>query len=111
MTFIRKHLLTAAATIGVFAIAGPVWSASASNFPVNSPSDSTVGGQIGSYGCAVNTPAGVGTAGGTTNEVCGSGGLIFIGPSIGQISTVVGPTIIGSTVLAPVTVSSGPVRN
>jgi hypothetical protein len=33
--------------------------------------------------------------------------LSFIGPSIGSVSTVIGPTIIGSTILAPVTVSNG----
>jgi hypothetical protein len=38
-------------------------------------------------------------------------GLSFIAPAIGQINSQVGPTIIGSTILAPVTVSAGAVVN
>jgi hypothetical protein len=68
------------------------------------------GGQANApSGCVgSNAPSGIGDAGATSNQLCGVT-LAFIGPSIGQVSTVMGPTIIGSTVLAPVTVSSGPV--
>jgi hypothetical protein len=126
MRFIRRHLLAVAATMGLFAVAAPVSGASAFSWPagwpsvgtpvawsgagtpVGAPVLNTLGGQAGSYGCGSNTPAGNGPAGGTINQACG-GVLTFIGPSVGQISSVIGPTIIGSTVLAPVTVSAGPV--
>ena len=81
-----------------------------STLPVNSPTSTNLGGQAGSFGCGSNAPAEVGPAGGVTNQVCG-GGLTFIGPSVGQIATVVGPTIIGSTVVGPVTTTAGPVKN
>ncbi|HWE12529.1 MAG TPA: hypothetical protein VG365_03405 [Solirubrobacteraceae bacterium] len=131
MRFIRRHLLAVVVTIGAFTAAVPVSSADALTWPsgfstafpagltgaaafagvVSIPvSTPTVGGQAGSFGCAANTPSGNGPAGGTTNQACGSV-LSFIGPSVGQIATVVGPTIIGATVLAPITVSAGPVSN
>jgi hypothetical protein len=63
-----------------------------------------------SQGCAAGTRTGVGQVGGSggtnTQMACGAV-LSFIGPSIGSVSTVIGPTIIGSTILAPVTVSNG----
>jgi hypothetical protein len=115
MRFIRRHFLAVAATIGVFAVAAPVSSASAFTWPVNStwggvPKVNNFGGQGGGFGCAENFPTGVGPAGGTTNQACGPG-LTFIGPSVGQVASVVGPTIIGSTVLAPINTSAGPVQN
>ena len=48
---------------------------------------------------------------GTTSAQACFAGLSFIGPAIGQINNQIGPTIIGSTILAPVTVSAGPVVN
>jgi hypothetical protein len=55
-----------------------------------------------------NAPSGIGDAGATTNQICGAN-LVFVGPSIGQVATAIGPTIIGSTIAAPITVSPGPV--
>jgi hypothetical protein len=49
---------------------------------------------------------GQGRTGGVTNIVCQGPGLTFVGPSTGQIATVIGPTIIG-TVVGTVQVSSG----
>ena len=68
------------------------------------------GGQAdGPSGCVgSNAPSGVGDAGATSNQICGAV-LAFVGPSVGQVSSAMGPTIIGSTILAPVTVTSGPV--
>jgi hypothetical protein len=78
--------------------------------PIGVPGGIAQGGQAnGPAGCTgANAPSGVGDAGATSNQICGAT-LAFVGPSIGQVSTAIGPTIIGSTVLAPVTVSSGPV--
>jgi hypothetical protein len=109
MRFIRGRLLAVAATLTVFAVAAPISSASA-DWPFTVPNINTVGGQAGAYGCGINDPEGVGAAGGTTSQSCGAV-LSFIGPAIGEVATVIGPTIIGSAVLAPVSVSAGPVQN
>jgi hypothetical protein len=103
------HLLAIAATTGVLAVVAPVPSASAYSWPFSLPNITGVGGQAGSFGCGANLPSGNGTAGGTTAQTCGAL-LSFVAPSIGEIASVMGPTIIGSTVLAPVTVSAGPVQ-
>jgi hypothetical protein len=68
------------------------------------------GGQANApAGCiGANAPSGIGDAGATSNQICGAG-LVFVGPSIGQVATAIGPTIIGSTIVAPITVSPGPV--
>ncbi|MCW3064275.1 MAG: hypothetical protein JWN32_1447 [Solirubrobacterales bacterium] len=68
------------------------------------------GGQAnGPSGCVdANAPSGVGDAGATVNQICGVV-VATVGPSTGQVTAAIGPTIIGSTVLAPITVSSGPV--
>jgi hypothetical protein len=51
------------------------------------------------------------TVGGTENEICqGGGGLAFVAPAIGQVATVVGPTIIGPSQTGNVVVSPGNVN-
>jgi hypothetical protein len=70
---------------------------------------SALGGmQVGSAGCVgPNRPSVGGNAGSTSVQDCGAL-LSFAGPQIGQIATVIGPTIIGSP-FAQVVVSAGPV--
>jgi hypothetical protein len=114
-------------TTGVLAVAAPVSGAQALTLPTGLPGTGAgvgsvpgigatvgnatgVGGQSGSFGCGANTPSTNGPAGGTTNQACGSV-LSFIGPSVGEVASVVGPTIIGSTVVGQVNVSAGPVHN
>jgi hypothetical protein len=126
MRFIRRHLLAAMIAMSVLAVAAPVSGAGAQTLPVGPPgigpglgglpviggavgTSTGVGGQAGSFGCGSNTPSTNGPAGGTTNQACGSV-LSFIGPSVGEIASVVGPTIIGSTVIGQVNVSAGPVH-
>jgi hypothetical protein len=101
----RRLLALPAATVAL-AVAAPVSSAMAAVVP----GGVAQGGQAnGPSGCVdANAPSGVGDAGATVNQICGVA-LAFVGPSIGQVATAIGPTIIGSTVLAPVTVSSGAV--
>jgi hypothetical protein len=65
---------------------------------------------ITNSGCGQNRPSVFGGTGSTEQIACGAV-LAFIGPSIGQINSQVGPTIIGSVVLAPVTVAGGNVVN
>ena len=51
------------------------------------------------------------STGGTENEICqGGGGLAFVAPAIGQVATVVGPTIIGPSQVGTVVVSPGNVN-
>ena len=52
---------------------------------------------------------GEGQAGNGTvsNQVCQGAGLTFIGPSIGEIASVVGPTIIGPAFVGSTIVSTG----
>jgi hypothetical protein len=92
--------------MAVLAVAAPVSGARAGVVP----GAVAQGGQANApSGCVgANAPSGVGDAGATSNQICGAV-LAFVGPSIGQVATVIGPTIIGSTVVAPITVSPGPV--
>jgi hypothetical protein len=110
----RSRLLALSTVMAGLAVAAPVSGASAALVPVGFPGAGTAftplqGGQLNPTGCTgSNAPSGVGDAGATVNQLCGVT-LAFIGPSIGQVSSEMGPTIIGSTVLAPITTTSGPV--
>jgi hypothetical protein len=98
------------AAMAALAVAAPVSGARAAFPPIGVPGGVAQGGQAnGPSGCVdANAPSGVGDAGATVNQICGAG-LVFVGTSIGQVAAATGPTIIGSTVLAPITVSPGPV--
>lgn len=50
-----------------------------------------------------------GNVAGTGNQICqiGGGGLVFVAPAVGQVATVVGPTIIGPSQVGTVVVSPG----
>jgi hypothetical protein len=92
--------------MAALAVAGPLAGARAALVPGGVLQE---GQANGPSGCVdANAPSGVGDAGATVNQICGVS-LAFVGPSIGQMAAAIGPTIIGSAVLAPVTVSPGPV--
>jgi hypothetical protein len=97
------------AALVALAVGAPVPGASAAILP-GLPGGVAQGGQANApSGCVgSNAPSGVGDAGATVNQICGAG-LVFVGPSVGQVATAIGPTIIGSVVVAPITVSPGPV--
>jgi hypothetical protein len=125
-----KQLLCVAAATGAVAVAAPVASAQFT-FPVwpatgGFPAWPATGGlaawpatggigaigvggnQIGSAGCVgTNRPSVGGNNGSTSAQTCGAL-LAFVGPQIGQIASVVGPTVIGSPG-AVVMVSAGPI--
>jgi hypothetical protein len=136
---IRSSRFAAVAALGALALAVPISNASAATnpfafwssaaapyaFPLFSATSFPIA-QQGSVGGAVLSQPIAGTTtvtgcGESRQELLGSGStlsntscyglLSFIGPSIGQINSQVGPTIIGSVILAPVTVSAGPVVN
>jgi hypothetical protein len=69
-----------------------------------------IAGTTAVTGCGENRQELLGSGGSLSNTACYTL-LSFIGPSIGQINSQVGPTIIGSVILAPITVSAGPVVN
>lgn len=97
----------------------PAGALSWSGYPWSPP---TLGGNLGAVGAgsgglcgdssASQGGGGNGNAGGTANQVClGPGGLSFVGPSIGQVSSIVGPTIIGPASNISVIQSAGSVGN
>jgi hypothetical protein len=98
------------AALATLTMAGRVCTAHA-QIPVGLPIGGIVqGGQvIGPTTCVgANAPSGIGDAGAAGNQICDAG-LVAVGPSIGQVGAAIGPTIIGSTILAPVSVSLGPI--
>jgi hypothetical protein len=112
MTSIRRRVLAVMAATGAVALAAPVSGASAQIAPVvpTAPlGGSAIGGnQIGTAGCVgTNRPSFGGNNGSTSAQTCGAL-LSFTGPQVGQISSVIGPTIIGSP-FTDVTVSAGPI--
>jgi hypothetical protein len=111
---IRRRLLAVVAATGAIALAAPISGASAEiippvGLPVVPTGGAAIGGnQIGSAGCVgTNRPSFGGNAGSTSAQTCGSV-LSFTGPQIGQIASVIGPTIIGSP-LTQVNESAGPI--
>jgi hypothetical protein len=117
-----RHLVAAAVATSALALAGPVAGANAAvlpALPATLPAALPVptlplagnaigGNQIGTAGCVgTNRPSVGGNNGSTANQNCGQA-LAFTGPAIGQISSIVGPTIIGSP-LAKVISSAGPI--
>jgi hypothetical protein len=119
-----RRCLAVVVAMGAMALAAPVSGASAqappsgvgfpaSGFPFPtsglgfSPGGTAVGGsEIGSAGCVGTIrPSVGGSTGSTSAQTCGAV-LSFTGPQIGQISSVMGPTVIGSP-YAQVNVSSG----
>jgi hypothetical protein len=114
MRSIRRRLLAVVVATGAVAVAAPVSGASAQippvgGLPLAPLGGSAIGGnQIGTAGCVgTNRPSFGGNNGSTSAQTCGTA-LSFTGPQIGQISSVIGPTIIGSP-FTDVTVSAGPI--
>jgi hypothetical protein len=103
MTAMRRRLVAAAATTVGLAMLAPASGAGAQVIPpigagVNQPS---------AAGCAGSSRPSTlgGNTGSSTYQSC-EAVLNFQGPSIGQISSVIGPTIMG-VALSPVVVSAG----
>jgi hypothetical protein len=115
---IRRQRLTAVVVIAAAAFAAPAAGASAEIGPVVGDglpltgvplgADVVGGSQVGTAGCLGTVRPSVGGNNGSTSVTDCGALLAFNGPQIGQISSVVGPTIIGSP-LTQVTVSAGPV--
>jgi len=118
MKRIRVYL-AAVAVAGGLAAAGAGMPAAASaatlpswSFPasVNGFAPPLGDGGIGSRNGACGSSSGAegqGGTGGTNAYTCVGAGLVFVGPAIGQIASVIGPTIIGPAVVGAVNVSAG----
>jgi hypothetical protein len=124
MKRIRVYL-AAAAVAGGLAASGAATTASASaatlptlpslaswNFPaaINGFApplgDGGVGSRDGVCGSSSGAEGQGGTAG-TNAYTCVGAGLVFVGPAIGQIASVIGPTIIGPGYVGAINVSAG----
>jgi hypothetical protein len=96
----RKHIAAVVATAAV-ALAAAASDASAQavpavGIPLPAAGAALGGNQIGTAGCVgTNRPSVGGNNGSTSFQTCGAL-LSFSGPQVGQIASVVGPTIIGS---------------
>jgi hypothetical protein len=106
VTLVRRLLLPISAAVAGLGVGAPVPHAGAALLP----GGIVQGGQANAPALCqdANAPSGIGDAGATVNQVCGAN-LVFVGPNVGQVASTVGPTVIGSTLLAPVTVAAGPV--
>ncbi|WP_028057637.1 hypothetical protein [Candidatus Solirubrobacter pratensis] len=100
-----RLLLLLVAVLAVLALCAPV--AGAQTWPSwGTGTDGAATGCIGNNPRAVN-----GGPGSPGISVCGGVTLAFVGPTVGQVASAIGPTIIGAPViLAPITVSNGPVQ-
>jgi hypothetical protein len=101
MTPTRNRLAVTLGVAGVLAIAGSVAGASATmaaSLPVRTDlaSPGLLGyDSVGAEACVRHSYEGQGGTAGTQPQVCMGSGLSFIGPSVGQVATVIGPTTIG----------------
>jgi hypothetical protein len=110
MRTVRRCLGALAVTACALAATAPVSDARPAVLPPFAlpalPPGAVLGGnQIASAPCVgTNRPAVGASVGSTSHSSCGQL-LSFSAPQIGQIATVIGPTIIGGTVATPLTVS------
>jgi hypothetical protein len=62
------------------------------------------GGSQLSGACGTSTGQhGQGAAGGTATQVCTGAGLTLVAPQVGQVASVVGPTVIGPAIVISIT--------
>jgi hypothetical protein len=107
----RRTPLAVALALAVLAVGAPA--AGAATWPGFPAAPSIVPGAAGLPGNAVG-PCGTVSeqsqpASGNAAAVCQGAGLAFIGPSVGQIATVIGPTIISPGFVGTVITTAGSV--
>ena len=104
---LMKALLAVLAVCGGFA--GLPQAASAQGFPAFPSFGGGIGVGVPSAGLGAS-PCGTAVAGGNGSPgapaVC-AGGLSFVGPTIGQITSVIGPTIISPAVVGTTVIVAG----
>ena len=103
--------LAACAALGVAAAAASAStpaSLPASLAPLQVSPPGAAGGNANGAPCAGTVgPEGQGNTGGSFASVCQGEGLAFVSPAIGQVGSVIGPTIIAPAAIGNVVVSAG----
>src|SRR5258708_17072120 len=100
----QKRLAVVLAVTGVLAIGGSVAGAGAASAAGLPLFDGVPGG---AEACSNTNVEGQGATAGTENKICQGSGLTFIGPSLGQAATMVGPTFVGTPLIGTSVVSAG----
>jgi hypothetical protein len=98
----RRTPLAAGLAIAVLVVGAPAAGATTSTptgglaLPGNAPGP-----------CASISNEAQGSTGGTAASVCQGSGLSFVGPAVGQVATIMGPTIISPGFVGTVILSAG----
>jgi hypothetical protein len=107
---LRRTPLAAALAVAALAVSAP--SAGAATWPSFAGYSSLVpapaalpANAVGP--CGTVSQEGQGRASGNEASVCQGAGLAFIGPSVGQVATVIGPTIISPGFVGTVITTAG----
>jgi hypothetical protein len=109
----RRVLGAVLVVLALLVVAAPVASARAATNPFAGVTPGGQGLGVGavtpvSGACGIPTGAeNQGGTGGTNNSACLGVGLVYNGPQIGQIASVIGPTVIGPAVVGTSIVSAG----
>jgi hypothetical protein len=104
-----KRLAIVLGVAGVLAVGGSAIGAgpaAAAGLPVRPDLLALDGLPGGADACSSHTAEQQGATAGTESKVCQGGGLVFVGPAVGQVATVMGPTVIGPAQVSAV-VSAG----
>jgi hypothetical protein len=96
----------AALAVGVPAAGAITWPTTFAGLPPVAPSGLSLPGNAAGP-CGTISNEGVGRAGGNEASVCQGAGLAFIGPSVGAVATIVGPTIMSPGFVGTVIQSTG----
>jgi hypothetical protein len=105
----RRTPLAAALAVAALAVGAPA--AGASTFPASAglPSIPAAlplpGNAVGA--CGTVSQEGQGRVSGNESSICQGPGLAFVGPSVGQVATVMGPTILSPGYAGAVIVTTG----
>jgi hypothetical protein len=107
----RRTLLAAVLAAAAMAALAPAADASTTLLPWPGGAGAVGVGAPGSLGATGCGPAhgseGQGAVGVTENSVCGGVNLVFVGPAVGNVSSVIGPTIMGPGFAGQVIVGNG----
>jgi hypothetical protein len=108
---IPRRRLAVVLAMGAVSLAAPAGASAQIPIGIPFPGGNAAGGNaIGTAGCVgTNRPSVGGNNGSTSAQACGAL-LNFSGPQIGQISSVIGPTVIGSPA-SVITTSAGPITS
>jgi hypothetical protein len=114
MMSLRTPLTAALAATAALAVGVPAAGASALPFPTGFAGFQAPIAGLSTPGLSAAGPCGAAVAnegqartGGTSTQACVGAGLSFIGPQVGQVATVIGPTIITPAFVGVSIVSGG----